>query len=314
MKCSRRWAGARPTPPGDKRMSRPRGFIEDYRPQAKTRALLASVGNILRLYSAQLPLSIRQIFYRLVAAYAYEKTEQAYNRLIELLNKARRARLIPMDAIRDDGFVERAIAYYDDVADFIETVRLSAQEMRLDRQIGQAQRLVLWCEASGMVPQLERIADPFGITVCSSGGTDSLTAKHRMASRWARAGKPITLLHLGDYDPSGSVIGSALAEDLKAFGDTYGADIEFVRLAVTAEQARQLSLPSQPPKREGNSHARSFIGEETWQCEALDPQTLADIVQGAIEQRIDRDIYEAVVAAEANIRQDVFSRFEGLRS
>jgi hypothetical protein len=30
-----------------------------------------------------------------------------------------------------------------------------------------------------MVPQLARVAGPFGIQVCSSGGFDSLTDKHR---------------------------------------------------------------------------------------------------------------------------------------
>jgi hypothetical protein len=41
-------------------------------------------------------------------AYEYEKTEQAYKRLGEILNTARRARLIDMDMIRDDGFARVA--------------------------------------------------------------------------------------------------------------------------------------------------------------------------------------------------------------
>jgi hypothetical protein len=54
-------------------MSRPRGFIEDYRPQAKTRALVASVGKNLRLYSRWLPLSIKTDFYRLVRRLCLQK-------------------------------------------------------------------------------------------------------------------------------------------------------------------------------------------------------------------------------------------------
>ena len=50
-----------------------------------------------------LPLTVRQIFYRLVGAHGYDKTEQAYARLGEHLNRARRAGLIEFDAIRDDG-------------------------------------------------------------------------------------------------------------------------------------------------------------------------------------------------------------------
>jgi hypothetical protein len=85
-------------------MSRPRGFIARWTPRAETIALLDRVRAVLADYAEQLPLTLRQIFYRLVGAYSYEKTEAAYERLGETLNKARRARFIDMDAIRDDGF------------------------------------------------------------------------------------------------------------------------------------------------------------------------------------------------------------------
>jgi hypothetical protein len=62
--------------------SRPRGYA-DWRPQAKTRGLLAAVEAVLAEYEDYLPLSVRQVFYRLVAMYSYEKTERAYNRLGE---------------------------------------------------------------------------------------------------------------------------------------------------------------------------------------------------------------------------------------
>ena len=67
-----------------------------------TLALLDQVRGVLNEYEDYLPLTIRQIFYRLVGAHEYEKTERAYERLIEHLNRARRARMIPMDVIRDD--------------------------------------------------------------------------------------------------------------------------------------------------------------------------------------------------------------------
>jgi hypothetical protein len=71
---------------------RPRGFIDDWTPQAATMALIDQVKTVLAEYRDQLPLTLRQIFYRLVGAYEYEKT---YKRLTEAMNKARRARLIP---------------------------------------------------------------------------------------------------------------------------------------------------------------------------------------------------------------------------
>ena len=83
---------------------------------------------------------------------------------------------------------------------------------------------------------MERVADPFGIGVYSSGGFDSLTDKHRIGRDWS---EPITVLHLGDHDPSGVHCFFALDEDVVAFAEHYGGDIEFMRLAVKEAQAQQ---------------------------------------------------------------------------
>ena len=82
--------------------TRVRGFAP-WSPRGATLQLLDQVRGVLDEYEDYLPLTIRQIFYRLVGAHSYEKTEQAYGRLCEHLNRARRARLISMDVIRDDG-------------------------------------------------------------------------------------------------------------------------------------------------------------------------------------------------------------------
>src|SRR5262245_5088760 len=81
---------------------RVRGFAP-WSPQEATLQLLDQGRSVLTEYAEHLPLTLRQIFYRLVGAHGYEKTENAYERLGEHLNRARRARLIGMDSIRDDG-------------------------------------------------------------------------------------------------------------------------------------------------------------------------------------------------------------------
>ena len=288
--------------------TRPRGFVADWRPRAATLALLDQVQAVLAEYSEQLPLTLRQIFYRLVGVYVYEKTEAAYERLGETLAKARRARVIDMDAIRDDGFVSTGGGGFANAEEVLGMVAGWARELRLDRQRGQPRRVAIWCEAAGMVPRLARVADPFDVGVYSRGGFDSLTDKHRTGHEWSA--EPMTVLHLGDHDPSGVHCFSALDEDVLAFTKHYGGDIEFIRLAVRPEQARHFKLPSAPPKP---TDRRSFEGNETWQIEALDPRELANIVRSAIEQRLDRAVYEAVLAEETEARQTVLSRL-GLQS
>ena len=50
-------------------------------PHYKTRNILDQVRNILTEYADYLPLTLRQIFYRLVGAYGFPKTEDEYKSL-----------------------------------------------------------------------------------------------------------------------------------------------------------------------------------------------------------------------------------------
>jgi hypothetical protein len=283
--------------------ARARGFNEAWHPRAESWELLSSVQHVLDEYVEQLLLTLRQIFYILVGRHAYEKTERAYERLCETLNKARRAKVVDMDAVRDDGFTNEIPNFFGSANHFLDSVKLSARLLRLDRQAGQARRLALWCEASGMVPQLQRIADPFGIGTYSSGGFDSVTAKHQIARLWAD--EPVTVLHVGDHDPSGVHCFSSLAEDVASFAGHYGGAVQFLRLAVTPEQAAFYKLPAAPPKP---TDRRRFDGDNTWQAEALDPRDLADIVRGAVETRLDRAANERVLEDEAVARLAVLER------
>ena len=103
---------------------------------------------------------MRQIFYRLVGAHGYDKTEQAYARLGEHLNRARRDGRIQFDAIRDDGITLREPWAWDSADELITSFVDHAQRFRLDRQNGQPARLIFAVEAAGMLPQVQSVADP----------------------------------------------------------------------------------------------------------------------------------------------------------
>jgi hypothetical protein len=112
--------------------ARPRGFIKHWAPRPEARELLDRVNQVLAEYAD--PLTLRQIFYPLVGVHGYDKTELAYDRLGEMLNKARRARLVPMDAIRDDGFTSAVPSFFTGADDFVDAVGAAAQNLRLDRK------------------------------------------------------------------------------------------------------------------------------------------------------------------------------------
>ena len=271
--------------------TRPRGFAS-WSPRQETLGLLARVNAVLGEYQDHLPLTLRQIFYRLVGAHGYEKTEQAYARLGEHLVRARRARLVPMEAIRDDGGTTITPNMWANGEEYFAAVRAQAGE------------LMLTPEAAGMAPQLARVASPFGITVMSSGGFESLTEKYQFAEELAKDDRPAEILSIGDHDPSGVSMFAAYLEDVEAFTRDLGGDATFTRLAVTPEQVREFNLPTAPPKP---TDRRAFSGE-TCQAEALAPDVLAGILRDAIEARIDRRAFERVLRRERAVRRELIER------
>jgi hypothetical protein len=281
--------------------TRPRGF-KPWRLDAASQALVDAIQAVLEEYAAHLPLTIRQIFYRLVGAHDYPKTEAAYKRLCRIIGRARRARLIGMDAIRDDGFVVNSPHCWTSPEAFLATVQRQASKLMLDRQAGQPTRLVIMCEAAGMVPQLARVAHLYGVTVMASGGFDSLTSKYEFASS---CDDDTEVLHIGDHDPSGVHIYSSLEEDVVAFAEEeLASTVTFTRLAVTPAQIRRYRLPTAPPKA---TDRRAFSGQ-TCQAEALPPDVLAQIVEAAIQQRLDTRQYDRVLRDERKARKWLMER------
>jgi hypothetical protein len=262
-------------------MSRPRGYAA-WQPQAKTKELIDQVKGVLEEYRDYLPMTVRQVFYRLVGVYGYDKTEQAYERLAEHMNRARRAGLIDFDHIRDDGSTSYGPRYFFSLSDFWGEVGANARRYRRDRQAGQDCRIWLLCEAAGMAPMLAQSVAKYGVRVISSGGFDSLTAKHKLASSIIRHGEKAIILHVGDYDPSGVHLFNALAEDVTAMvGERQGPKVEFHRLAVTPEQIVELSLPTAPPKK---TDRRAFDDTRTVQAEAIPPDVLSRIVGDGVRR------------------------------
>ncbi len=285
----------------NRRRTRPRGYAP-YRPQAANRLLLEQIANVLDEYAEHLPLSVRQVYYRLVAQGHLDKTEAAYERLSEVLVRARRGRLVDFDDIRDDGVVTQQANYYTGVADFHDETAKRIRRYRRDRQEGQPVRIELWCEAAGMLPQLARVANEYSVPVFSAGGFASLTAVRHISTRAVEREVPTILLHVGDYDPSGQSTFVSMARDAATFvqadrdlGPAYQR-IDAYRVALTANQVNAYQLPMAPAKKT-DSRARSWTGG-TCQLEALPPDVLAKVVESAIRDRLDLEIFEHQVALE----------------
>lgn len=292
-------------PASRKTHGRPRGYIENYRPQQKTRVLLDDIAAVLEEYRDHWPLTVRQVFYRLIGAHGHPKDEVFYGKLCHHMANARRAGLIKFHAIRDDGVTTVRMTHFDGEDDFRRHLRELGEGYQRNKLANQDIHIEVWCEAAGMIHQLSDIAHDYSVRVYSSSGFDSLTAKKDLAERICEIGKCAVILHLGDYDPSGESIFQSVAEDVSAFVDAdkpwNDVSVEFRRVALTARQVDAYRLPTAPAKS-SDSRSKGWIGG-TCQLEALAPDQIADILRDALDDLIDHDRLEVDIALERHERQ-----------
>lgn len=326
-----------------------RGYTA-YRPRAETRYWLERAQQVINDYRQYWPLTVRQVFYRMVAEHAYDKTEAAYGRLASMIARARRAYLIdrslgiPFEAIRDDSMRFEVAHFYRDEDHFVEVILGEADSFRIDRQVNQEQVIEMWCEAAGMVPILTEIADPYCIRVSSGGGYDSVTSKHLLADRAvARAERGIrtVVLHVGDFDGSGENMADVMEEDVLTMASQriysrkdrprFDHDDDRIawatsffaleRVALTEQQVIDYNVVTAPTKP-SDSRSNGFVGahpnlvahlgtrEISAQLEALTPPDLQALLTRAIEDHIDDDVYRDALVVEAGIRDSIKERLE----
>jgi hypothetical protein len=293
---------------------RPKGYAP-WRPHKKTTRLMFQVKQILGEYRDHLPLTARQIFYRMVAAYGYPKTEKAAKNLGEHLTRARRAEMIPFDHIRDDGISVMAQAHYADENDFFKHVREEGSAYKRDKLTRQKMDIRVYCEAAGMMPQLERVCEPYSIPVYSCSGFDGVSAKYQLKEACWRSfvyrGRQTIILHLGDYDPSGeSIFNDGLVEDIHAVLERDvphkepGEVAVFERVALKVDHIERFNLPTAPPKST-DSRTKNWQGAATCQLEALPPDVLAGLLDATIKTYLNLAVYEQDLEAEEEERRRI---------
>lgn len=290
--------------------TRARG-LAPWRPQGKSLELLEQVRAVFLLYTDFLPLTVRQVFYSLVGRYDYSKDELAYDRLGEMLNRARRAGLLPFEWMRDDGWTVVEASSFHGLPDYWSAVRSTAESYKRDRSEGQAYAYELWVEAAGMMPQLQRVANPLGVPVYSSGGFDSTTVKREAAVRVVERDRPTIVFHVGDWDPSGMSIFDSAAEDVAQFASDMGEAgvVEFRHAVVTKEQIADYGLPEKPAKA---TDKRGNWQGGTVQAEALSPPDLAAEVTRALDAVIDADALASILDTERREREELLAALDGL--
>ncbi len=262
-----------------------------------TRELLAKILAVTESYQKQgYVLTLRQLYYQLVVQNIFANLQKNYAKLSDLLGEARMCGLCDWDVIEDRIRVPKFPNEWDNIQSAMDTL---IAVYRKKRWFDQENYVEVWVEKDALSGVLEPITRDYHVHLLVNRGYSSISAMRDSSLRFRVAesdGKSCYLLYLGDHDPSGE----DMVRDIKTRLSELLAVVDVQKIALTKEQIAEFSLPPNPAKL-SDPRARGYIeehGEESWEVDALPPATLNEILTNALEELIDRDLYEAVIEKE----------------
>jgi hypothetical protein len=252
-------------------------------------------------------LTLRQLYYQLVARDIIPNDDKAYKKISALLDDCRYCGFIDWDSIEDRGRVPDTPYFEYSLQD---ALNRTLSSYKLDRRKGQMNYIELWTEKDAISNILSEGVYDYTITLCVNKGFTSSSAMYNAYKRFSRkilAGYDVIVLYFGDHDPSGLDMVRDIRERITHFmtnGDTY---IDFSKfridhIGLTMEQIKELNPPSNPAKI-SDPRAAGYIakyGEISWEVDALNPEILLEIVEKSIKEYLDYDAFNRVKQIELN--------------
>lgn len=281
-------------------------FIE-HKFNADSMKLIGTADGILNEYRQMgYRLSLRQLYYQLVARDYIENTVKSYKRIGNLISDARLAGLIDWQMIEDRGRETVIPTAWTSPA---QIVRAAAQQFRVDRWRGQPCHVEVMVEKDALSGILEPVCQDMHVRFTANKGYSSSSAMYEAGKRIAKAmdhyGRKAHLFYLGDHDPSGIDMTRDIRERLGMFAESKKIIVH--RLALNYEQVEQWQPPENPAK-ETDSRYKAYaneFGESSWELDAVEPRTLADLVRNGIEDLIEQDQWEKVMHEEKRMRDEL---------
>ena len=164
----------------------------------------------------------------------------------------------------------------------------------------------IWLEKDALSGVIYPVTSMYDVPLMVARGYASLSFLHTAAEYIDSLDVPAYIYHLGDFDPSGVNAGEKIEETLRELAPD--ADIYFERIAVTPAQINAWDLPTRPTKT-SDTRSKGF-GNISVELDAIEPNTLRNLVQETIEQHLPQKQFKMLKAAERSER-DIISRLVG---
>jgi hypothetical protein len=264
-------------------------FVPSYKKaRGRARASLDLISAMRDIAEETQPITGRGIGYKLFTAGLIDGMSAKNMRTVyRLLLAAREEGTIPWRWVVDETRELERTPQWDDPAEFVGVV---ARSYRRDFWKQQPEDCEVWSEKGTIRGVLKPVLDAYGVGFRVFHGFTSATSIHEIIGAAMDNDKPLNVIYVGDYDPSGMWMSE---RDLPARCERYSGSylqINIERVAVTLEQARKHRLSSFPASdKRKDTRYQWFVeryGNECWELDAMDPRALRDCVEAAIQRNI----------------------------
>ncbi|MEE8608955.1 MAG: hypothetical protein V3S55_15230 [Nitrospiraceae bacterium] len=248
-------------------------------------------------------LTLRQLYYQFVARDLIPNENREYKRLGRLVTRARESGVMDWQAIEDRDRSAYGTNTEEDPTQVIDGIE---HGLVFDQWARQDTYLEVWVEKSALEGVVARPCNRFHVTYMACRGYLSASAAWRSGLRFQNAiadGKRPVLIHLADHDPSGLHMTEDNRDRLQMFAEDY--DVEVRRLALNMDQVELYDPPPNPAKQT-DSRYRSYAeayGQECWELDALNPMVLDTIIEDAINEYRDADLWNDVLDEQEEVRK-----------
>jgi hypothetical protein len=267
------------------------------RPKRSAAAIEGIRGAIRETLAADKPMTVRQLFYRLVSQGVIDKTEGEYKMTVGRLTvEMRRAGEIPYGWIADNTRRMRKPYTHSSPEGALE---LTAETYRRAVWDDQDASVEVWLEKDALSGVLYPVTAIWDVPLMVTRGFASLSFLYEAAAAIQAQDKPTYIYYLGDHDPSGVDIPRDVEKKIREHAPD--SDITFTRVAVNPEQIDELNLPTRPTKKT-DSRSKNFQGESV-EVDAIPPAVLRNLVESCITQHINYAVLKRLKQTEAAERK-----------
>lgn len=260
---------------------------------------ICQVNAIIDEYMAQgYKLTLRQAYYQMVARGLIPNTQRSYKQLGDVVSDGRLAGLIDWNAIEDRTRNLQSNSHWNSPSEIVEAC---ARQFRVDLWERQQNYCEVLIEKSALEGIIEGICTKLDVAYMACRGYMSQSEMWGAAQRLIRQeddGKETFIIHLGDHDPSGI----DMTRDIQDRLELFESNVKVRRIALNFDQIEQYDPPPNPAKATDSrfEEYQALHGDESWELDALEPKVIVSLVEDAITDLIDQDLWD-----EAEERQKV---------